>query len=221
MSVLPTPLQQPCTGLFACTDTMWSCFAQHVGDFHYMIDYLYSRTREVIAMTGTSSQSWRLAEAVDTYSSSFFSFSLLFFLVCVAPAGLHFTYPKDKKAASQAAELPVEAHLQHSLSGADSDSGDRGHLSAAEPSSRGAVRDSASSNRPLLRKTDSADGFSLEKQQEVVCRLAPICALALHLLPMTSRAVCSEWRSGLGQDVPNRHPASAGKPVNCYCFCYW
>ena len=152
-----------------------------------MMDCLYSKTSEVIAVIGTISQSWLLAEAVDTYSFFFFFF-LLFILTCVAPAGLQFPYPKDKRAALQAAELPVDPRLQHSLSGADSDSGSRGH---AEPSTRGAVRDSASSNRPLLRNTDSADGFSLEKQQEVVCRLAPICALSLHLLPMSSHSVCS------------------------------
>lgn len=69
-------------------------------------------------MTGTISQSWRLAKAVDTYSFFFFFFSfLLFFSVCVAPAGLHFTHPKGKKAALQTAELHVEPHVQHSLSG--------------------------------------------------------------------------------------------------------
>ncbi|KAL3131568.1 hypothetical protein ABBQ38_007869 [Trebouxia sp. C0009 RCD-2024] len=81
--------------------------------------------------------------------------------------GLHFTYPKDKKAAIQAAKVAAATHLQHSSSDADSDSDGRGFLSDSEPSSRGAVRDSALSNRPLLRKTDSGDGVSLETQQEL------------------------------------------------------
>lgn len=136
-------------------------------------------------MIGTSSQSWRLAAACKIL---LLPLLILLLHSIYAAAGLHFTYPKDKKAAIQAAKVAAATHLQHSSSDADSDSDGRGFLSDSEPSSRGAVRDSALSNRPLLRKTDSGDGVSLETQQELVCTLTLIRALALQI-------ACGEWPS--------------------------
>lgn len=133
----------------------------------------------MFAVIGTSSQSRRVAVALQMLLLLLLIHLHLHFSIC-ATAGLHFTYPKDKKAAIQAANVPVETRLQHSSSDADSNLDDRGFLSDSEPSSRGAVKDSASSSRALLRKTDSGDGVSLKTQQEVVCRLGLMGALALQ-----------------------------------------
>ena len=80
-------------------------------------------------------------------------------------AGLHFTYPNDKKAASQAATPAGSQHLQHSSSDASSD---KQAFRTSDTGIRGPLRDSASSNRPL-KETYSVDDVNLESQQEVVC----------------------------------------------------
>ncbi len=79
-------------------------------------------------------------------------------------AGLHFTYPKDRKAASQAATPPGSQHLQ--LSSSDSHS-DEQALRNSDTDNRGSVRDSASSNRPL-KETYPSEDVTLESQQELV-----------------------------------------------------
>lgn len=82
-------------------------------------------------------------------------------------AGLYFTYPKDRKAASRAATPPGSHHVQ--LSSSDSHS-DEQALRNSDTDNRASVRDSASSNRPL-KETDPSEDVNLESQQELV-RLA-------------------------------------------------
>ena len=86
-------------------------------------------------------------------------------LLLLFGAGLHFTYSKDRKAASQAATPPGSHHRQHSSS--DSHSDEQDALRSSDAGNRGPVRDSASSNRPLKEAHCSDDG-NLESEQEVV-----------------------------------------------------
>ncbi|KAL0055016.1 hypothetical protein WJX82_005813 [Trebouxia sp. C0006] len=79
-------------------------------------------------------------------------------------SGLHFTYPKDRKAASQAATPPGAHHLQ--LSSSDSHSDDEQAFRNSDTDHRVSVRDSVSSNRPL-KETYPSEDINLESQQKL------------------------------------------------------